>query len=838
MRDSKRAWPTQLRLSLSPLRIAAACLIASTLLAGRSDAREPHRRRPPPPAGHGIPAEDPFLTAEHRHAADVTRQPRRYGLTISGGISLGAYEAGLNWGLLRLMRVSAAPDDGGGTKNGQRKDLGAVTGASAGSINAVLSAIEWCRQEPSSIDQNLFFETWVPIGFEHLFPGSATCREYRETLGHPPGMDCKAHNSAYRADDGVFSRQAFSQALSQVRHAVATGDFRRDCQTTVGVTVTKANSDAVEGGITGLNAPTQRFAVLLNAEARDGRLRFRQYRDDDPLIGRRLYLPSRQSEIEIDQVFAIIQASSAFPVAFGPMELTYCTALDESGSCSGDTRAWFLDGGVFDNLPIGLALAALRSDPNLLAVEQDEDVMLSYLDPSRRRVETPLPQAAQDQHAPSPDRQNAPRGLEHLVSLVSRFVSVARNYELQSAIRFGTTGHLVTAEPTSRYSSIFGAYLGAFGAFMARPFREYDYYAGVYDAAIYMASLSCGIESSKPHLRPDQAECLVSAFVKATSQLGIAKNGSAAWLAQRMFQRELSARMPDEPGQTVARLLQGIGRLNQVTSPDPIIVALDETIASSRVEPEFLDMLSTLRAKLVLNRSFGRLSHSEQALLSNPAEFLGVVARQVAQRLVDIEAAEAGSGKGGIGTTIADLTQFGVEAYFNGREYRRQWVWSPSTIPQSADWKGRLWGVVAPYYLTAELLDKAGLELGYLPSFYNLLGPGIGLAAPIAPISWSRTDHSLGIRAGLSLFLTRLGLAPRNRFEFGPYIGANYTGRGRDGNDRVDAGLEATGQFIFNHLRLSVAVERHIDRDADYRLLFHVGVADLNGLTYWAARTF
>ena len=53
----------------------------------------------------------------------------RVAITISGGVSLGSYEAGLTWGFIRYLRASdAAPD------------LAAVTGASAGAANALMAA--------------------------------------------------------------------------------------------------------------------------------------------------------------------------------------------------------------------------------------------------------------------------------------------------------------------------------------------------------------------------------------------------------------------------------------------------------------------------------------------------------------------------------------------------------------------------------------------------------------------------------------------------------------------------------------------------------------------------
>ena len=101
-----------------------------------------------------------------------------YALTISGGVSLGAYEAGVNWALLEVLRSAPA------TANFGRPYLAGVTGASAGSINALLTVMHWCdasaRGASASPDvadpeQNRFAATWLPIGLTTLVPRA---REY------------------------------------------------------------------------------------------------------------------------------------------------------------------------------------------------------------------------------------------------------------------------------------------------------------------------------------------------------------------------------------------------------------------------------------------------------------------------------------------------------------------------------------------------------------------------------------------------------------------------------------------------------------------------------------
>ena len=55
------------------------------------------------------------------------------------------------------------------------------TGASAGAINALISALAWCieRDDASALDANLFHDTWIPIGLESLLPMHGALRRIR-----------------------------------------------------------------------------------------------------------------------------------------------------------------------------------------------------------------------------------------------------------------------------------------------------------------------------------------------------------------------------------------------------------------------------------------------------------------------------------------------------------------------------------------------------------------------------------------------------------------------------------------------------------------------------------
>jgi hypothetical protein len=114
-------------------------------------------------------------------------------ISASGGISLGSYQAGVTWALGRLTRLLADSARIRSTLRLGQPLLAAATGASAGNVNAVLSAIEWCSAAPASPEQSLFWRVWVNVGWPELFP----------TEDLVPGSD----------DYGVFDRGYFRNTL-------------------------------------------------------------------------------------------------------------------------------------------------------------------------------------------------------------------------------------------------------------------------------------------------------------------------------------------------------------------------------------------------------------------------------------------------------------------------------------------------------------------------------------------------------------------------------------------------------------------------------------------------
>lgn len=597
-------------------------------------------------------------------------------LSIRGGVSLGAYESGLNWALLHFMKQRAELPQG---ENRGHIRLEAASGASAGSINAVLSSISWCIDDAhaatggeyaNTVGENVLRQTWLGIGFEELLP--------RET-------DSLVH---YRRDDGVLTRNAFRETISRMERTLSSDDFRPGCEVPVAITVTRV--EPMERVIAGVSVQNQRFVIPLTFRAdATGHVRIFSCLMDsaDPASGNVIYMQGTPTGDPVcplahstaDLVDAI-EASSAFPIAFGRKYLAYCMAREDArgkppqqrGACPDGHVPLvddFIDGGLFDNIPLGAAKALAEPTRNSRRQRARWDAAgrrfnYIYLDPTIRRSVLHRPGYVPDddvgQTYALDDVSKSPTfGLRsQLFSFLGGAVRSGRDYELYSLLRQGdwtnqvyalaaqlqaavrdrgyetasgaaaavaegtdldrcsqwfasqpATGNAgdsrrmqqamaciasrverleqqyagvaaggrllssgeVTAlreqclhwiatlaawidEPdlewaaeqarydklgdrrilmSSRYSPVVGEMMAAFGGFVDRDFRDYDYFAGVYDAAWSIANFVCAGQRGK-------RDCVAELMHSAYRELGVAEHAKANAVFLYLTRQEFS----------------------------------------------------------------------------------------------------------------------------------------------------------------------------------------------------------------------------------------------------------------------------------------------------------
>lgn len=401
--------------------------------------------------------------------------------TISGGISLGSYQSGVNWALVRFMR-RANDISYGQQMRLARPYFAAMAGASAGNINALLSAVAWCSERPGEApESSVFWHVWVPTGWEQLFPRKVD-------RGDPGG--------------GVFDRTYYKTvAIPGLKAAMRRVSYPEQCNVPLGMTMTRVvpTQTAITENV---SASTQRYAALLRVRAsgmdpRKDSVLFVQ--PELGLFNRSLgslaSLGVREGDPVADSlVLQTLMASSAFPIAFAGVNLHYtsgdrmsaavaCSAAGNPATCAQRDSADFIDGGLFDNNPLALAHGIFR----LKAANTGVHPRILYINPDALRGDLRIARARQEVLA-----GGSKTGIASFLEVLKGAYPSARQYELQSMARYIAdpsvdSGSLPYINTTDRGYPIVSEHLYAFAGFFGRPFREYDFYAGVYDALHFVA---------------------------------------------------------------------------------------------------------------------------------------------------------------------------------------------------------------------------------------------------------------------------------------------------------------------------------------------------------------
>jgi len=257
---------------------------------------------------------------------EASRPPLRFGLTLSGGASLGAFEAGAAAALALAVRHLDEQE-------GQEVSVDAIGGASAGALVAVASAHALLE----GIDPvELLHETWV----EGVSLALLRSRDARSLL----------------------SFDALRERLPDVLASAASSGERREPQ---------RRAIALHVQLTGLRG----LAYPIRGLRRDSPVTATSYAD----WGRFELLPGggveQLTEPEGRSPLDFALASAASPGGFAPQLLDrrpdaedYRTRGIENFPESG--RLWYTDGGLLGSQPIGRVIAAARRlhDPDEEAV--------------------------------------------------------------------------------------------------------------------------------------------------------------------------------------------------------------------------------------------------------------------------------------------------------------------------------------------------------------------------------------------------------------------------------------------------------------------------------------
>ncbi|MBF0380340.1 MAG: patatin-like phospholipase family protein [Magnetococcales bacterium] len=455
------------------------------------------------------------------NSVDAKKLERPYSLVISGGISLGAYEAGVNWVIIDYLRRKREnpyfliPEG----ENTVKQDhihpptLASMAGASAGSINVLLSAIAWCRADSKlpqdvssfndSLEDNVIRNAWKDITFNSMLPDAELCER-------KPNKD-----ESWNQPDALLCRKAIYDQVRKVKDILTYSAFRPNCKLPIGLTVTSEKPRVLNIGkqmvknsrflvpmefVTGKAENNQNYVI--GAKLVESEL-VSENKNEHLNIIRLPYAINgsrAEKELDLDAALASIMASSAFPIAFGRIELQHCIKQQDVFETWDETdsdvcplnytlkKENFVDGGVFDNIPLGLAKMLGEKRKNPYATNQKHVYM--FMDPDRRRNKNSFPSKPGSNKCKTASYgENRLFGLREQGAFLGGAINSGRAYELYATLKnegFDTTDQRELFF-TDRFHPITGTTISNFGAFLSSKFNEFDYYAGVYDGIVSMS---------------------------------------------------------------------------------------------------------------------------------------------------------------------------------------------------------------------------------------------------------------------------------------------------------------------------------------------------------------
>lgn len=221
-------------------------------------------------------------------------------IVTSGGVSLGSYKAGF---LLRLTQFIS--------QSNSVNSIDILSGASAGSLNSLLTVDALCNSQNSHFDESLYYKMWVPVGINELFSPD----EVKST--------------------SIFHRKGSNDILNALKERFRKG-YALHCKKTLIIPITRTeifntikDKRAYTPGLrnfvvvsikgNGENKPVSFENEILKTNSND-----------------QVALPFTQDFDEnFEIVRSVIFASTAFPIAFSPVKLKICENLELP--CAQDT---------------------------------------------------------------------------------------------------------------------------------------------------------------------------------------------------------------------------------------------------------------------------------------------------------------------------------------------------------------------------------------------------------------------------------------------------------------------------------------------------------------------
>ncbi|MGA1840937.1 MAG: patatin-like phospholipase family protein [bacterium] len=759
-----------------------------------------------------------FVFQFHAFADLPQKQP--FSFAISGGISLGSYEAGLNWAIVKMMkkrRIHAIEN------NQPYPHLVSISGASAGGINTLLTAISWCVDEDKiqnnknfhdTARDNIFYSAWCNIGLEELLP---------------------RNDDAYKKNDALLSRAEFMKVTDNLKELLKEDIYREDCDIPFALIVTRTHPLILE--VEGIKVKNERFVIplkLVSDKEHPGKIKILNHIVDNssPLFGNVIYLQTEGNQISPKSLIDAALATSAFPVAFGRISLNYCNCIENTDLNTGvcpdrcaPESADFVDGGVFDNVPLGVA-KALAEESYTQGPDHLPPYNYIYMAPDNRR-----PPKTEDTDKIKEERSY---GLANQLSFLAGAISTGQDYELYNVLRSVNWNDPERRRLllTTRYPSLTGSYLGHFGAFLDRTFRDYDYYAGVYDAIHGIAEYDCVLMGEQINTRDacigENAQKIFNELIipeKGTDNHKNSDNTELIWVLSQMAQKEYgeSDAWTWLTGRDIDPNLVN-GNLRVITE----LILKDCNQDSLCKEPDFKKFLNDVAS----NPSFEK-SRADEAIRNimrvkdeKSLFWYYPFAARASSRLLKLEKEAKKEGEPAY-PCLFGFASHGIERFLSDEK--------SFTLNRSSAKNN--WFRLLPYEIGVDV-RSAHKEWAVSWEPQLLFTPKSGLNLKLMPLAIDRT------KTGDIFEFTQADLLytykQRNKIlsSFGLGMNINYTYDQEPDSRQTNFG--ATFQFgLVDFIRITAGYRSMFGGDfAGEDYFFQIGVTDFSGIIYWATKAF
>ncbi|MFW7379717.1 MAG: patatin-like phospholipase family protein [Oligoflexus sp.] len=379
----------------------------------------------------------PTLQVLAEEKASSPDESRPLVLTVSGGVSLGAYEGGYVYYLAKQLSQL------------KLTNLKVVTGASAGSINALMAAMLNCSNITENPEESLPWKVWIPVGLNKL----------SEIADVTP--------------ISIFSRNALQNSINHMADFWSNG-LSSDCDIAFGVSVTRKKPLHFQ----------LRKEILISRHHEQFVFRIRGRGPNQAPIIENLMLHNPKTwqpvlpfngnaEHDFKLFMSVLEASTSFPLAFPPKPIHHCliqgTADPKSCNHEKAETYYYLDGGVFDNTPLRLA----HQITQFLYPDKAQQNQLLYA----------VITAGEQTHPISIYNESVNKDgiFDFVTGFASDVIETARGKEISFLLQEAPHFERQLLVNTKLLPPA-GSYYYAFSGFIDQGFREFDFYLGMWEA--------------------------------------------------------------------------------------------------------------------------------------------------------------------------------------------------------------------------------------------------------------------------------------------------------------------------------------------------------------------